>query len=465
MNDIGLIGLGVMGTSLAENVARSGYSISVYNHTPERTEKFMDKMGEGKSIKPFFDMKLFADSLKRPRKIILMTAAGSPVDEMIDQLLFIVEKGDLIIDGGNSYFQDTIRRFESLDKKGILFLGAGISGGEAGALHGPSIMPGGTHEAYKLVEDIFTSIAADSKYGPCCRYMGESACGHFVKMLHNGIEYGMMQAIAETYHILKSPLGLDSSEISKIFKRWDDTSMNSYLMEISAKIADFKDEGNKPIVDIILDKAGQKGTGKWTVQTAIDLGIPAPSLTAALEARVISFFKEDRVKLSKKIKKQEYKNESDIEAVIDDLENALLFTNLILFSQGLWVISEASKVYGFDVDLSDVIKVWSNGCIIRTSMLDDIIKILERDPQNVYLLNDQQTIDYLCSKINKAKRSADIARAGNIPTPVINASIDYFFSMMQEVLPANFIQAQRDFFGAHTYMRTDKEGIFHTVWE
>lgn len=465
MNDIGLIGLGVMGSSLAENISGKGFSVSVFNHTPERTHEFMSKIGPDTGATPFFDLETFAASLQRPRKILIMTVSGKPVDDMIDQLSDHLDKGDLIIDGGNSYFIDTIDRADRLSEKGILFLGAGISGGESGALNGPAIMPGGSKKAYILAENILSSIAAPSKYGPCCRYMGENGAGHFVKMLHNGIEYAMMQAIAEVYHIMKDVLTLDSKEISEIFQRWNDTSLTSYLMEISARIADFRDDTDRPLVDTILDKAGQKGTGKWTVQTAIDLGIPVPSLAAALEARVVSFFKDERVGLSKIVKESISPDKAEASDIIDDLENALLFTNLLLFSQGMWVIAEASKVYGFDTDLEDVIKVWSNGCIIRTSMLDQILDIIQRDKNNISLLNDKKTLEYLSSRLGSAKSAAAAARAGSIPAPVINASIDYFLSMIREVLPANFIQAQRDFFGAHTYMRTDKEGVFHTKWE
>lgn len=466
MNDIGLIGLGVMGRNLALNIEDKGYSVSVFNHTPQRTKDFMASHGKDHNFCDFYDIGDFAKSLKKPRKIMLMTKPGKPVDSMIHSLLPYLEKGDLIIDGGNTHFPDTRRRIEELKEKGILFLGMGVSGGELGALEGPSIMPGGSKEAYGLVEDILMKIAAKTEDGPCCSYIGDGAAGHFIKTLHNGIEYGMMQAIAEAYDIMRKALKLSTDEIGQVFEKWNDGDLNSYLMEITYKIFKFKDEETKrPLVDMILDKAGQKGTGKWTAQTAFELGIPVPSLTAAVEARQLSFFKEDRVKLSKKIEKFYPGEFAEKDKLIDELENTLLFTYFTLFSQGIWLISEASKEYNFRIDISEVLRIWKGGCIIRANMLDFFRDIVNEDNENINLLNNEKSLKYLMEKVDSVKYVTKVGKDYYIPTVGFHTALDYFFSMIEENLPANLIQAQRDFFGAHTYNRTDKEGIFHTNWE
>jgi 6-phosphogluconate dehydrogenase len=327
-------------------------------------------------------------------------------------------------------------------------------------------MPGGTKKAYDLVEDILLKIAAQTEEGPCCTYVGDGAAGHFVKMIHNGIEYGMMQAISEAYDILKKVLKLSSDEIADVFGRWDEGELNSFLMEISSKVMRHKDEETgKPIVELILDKAGQKGTGKWTTEAAFNIGIPAPSLSVAVEGRILSYFKEDRVNLSRKINKEYPKDSYDKEKIIEGLEDSLLFSYLILFSQGLWIISEASKDYDFNIDISEVLRIWKGGCIIRCEMLDFVGEIVKRYNENVNLLNDDRALKFLMEKTDSVKNVVNIARDFYIPTLVHNTALDYFFSMIEERLPANLIQAQRDFFGAHTYNRVDKEGIYHTVWE
>ncbi len=466
MNDIGLIGLGVMGKNLALNIGNKGFSVSVFNMTTRKTKDFIEKEIENRDITGYCDIESFIQSLKKPRKIVLMIKAGEPVDGMIEKLVPYLDKGDLIIDGGNSYYFDTIRRIKELNDKGILFLGMGVSGGEAGALHGPSLMPGGTKKAYDLVEDILLKIAAQTEEGPCCTYVGDGAAGHFVKMIHNGIEYGMMQAISEAYDILKKVLKLSSDEIADVFGRWDEGELNSFLMEISSKVMRHKDEETgKPIVELILDKAGQKGTGKWTTEAAFNIGIPAPSLSVAVEGRILSYFKEDRVNLSRKINKEYPKDSYDKEKIIEGLEDSLLFSYLILFSQGLWIISEASKDYDFNIDISEVLRIWKGGCIIRCEMLDFVGEIVKRYNENVNLLNDDRALKFLMEKTDSVKNVVNIARDFYIPTLVHNTALDYFFSMIEERLPANLIQAQRDFFGAHTYNRVDKEGIYHTVWE
>lgn len=394
-----------------------------------------------------------------------MIKPGKAVDDMIQSLVPHLNKGDLIMDGGNTYFPDTTRRMEELEKKGILYLGIGVSGGELGALQGPSIMPGGTKLAYELVEDLLLKIAAKTADGPCCTYIGNGGAGHFIKMLHNGIEYGLMQGISEAYDIMRRVLKLSADEISEVFEDWNKGDLNSYLMEISYKIFKLQDEKTKrPLVDMILDKAGQKGTGKWTAQISYELGIPASSINAAVESRQLSFFKEDRVELSRKVNKDLPKGFSDREKLISQLEKALLFTNFIIFSQGIWLISEASKAYGFDINISEVLRIWKGGCIIRAKMLDFFIEIIDENKDNVNLLNSEKALSYLMEKINSVKYITGIAKDYYIPTFGLNSSLDYFFSMIEERLPANLIQAQRDFFGAHIYNRIDEDGVFHTDW-
>lgn len=466
MKDIGLLGLGVMGQSLALNIAGMGFEVSVFDVFSESTKKFMENKVKGENITAYCDMASFVNSLSKPRKIFFMITAGSPVDEMIHKFLPYLDKGDMIIDGGNSYFKDTTRRINELKEKGILYLGVGVSGGEAGALHGPSLMPGGSKEAYAQVENILLKIAAQTESGPCCTYIGDDSAGHFVKMLHNGIEYGMMQAMSEVYDILRKVLKLSAEEIGRIFEKWNQGELNSYLVEIACKIMSRRDEETgKPMVEIILDKAGQKGTGKWTSEAALDLGIPAPSLINAVEGRVFSFFKEDRTRLSGKIGKKYQDASLDKEKVIKDLEKSLLFANFILFSQGLWLMGEASRVYDYDIDLTEVLRIWKGGCIIRAKMLDFYREIIEENRENINLLDNKKSLDFLLNKLESVKYVTNVAREHYIPTIVLNTSLDYFFSMAEETLPANLIQAQRDFFGAHTYSRVDKDGVFHTVWE
>jgi 6-phosphogluconate dehydrogenase len=466
MNEIGLIGLAVMGQNLALNIARKGYSVSVFNRTPEKAQEFMQNKVKDEQIKPYYDIKSFVESLKRPRKIILMVKAGKPVDDVIEELLPYLDKGDLIIDGGNSYFKDTSRRIKELEEKGILYLGMGVSGGEAGALHGPSLMPGGTQDAYEMVKDVLLKIAAQTEAGPCCTYVGNDSAGHFVKMVHNGIEYAIMQAITEVYDVLRKVLKLSPEEIGEIFEKWNNGELNSFLMEISYKIMKYKDkETGKYLVDLILDEAEQKGTGKWTSQTSLDLGIPTPSLNLAVEARSLSFFKEERVQLAKRVTKIYPEIDIDKEKIIKDLENALLFSVFASFSQGLWLISEASKVFEYNIDLSEVLRIWKGGCIIRAKILDFLRDIIKENKENVNLLNSEKALSFLMDKIDSIKYITNLAKDFYLPTLVLNSSLDYFLSMIEENLPANLIQAQRDFFGAHTYRRIDKEGIFHTEWE
>lgn len=466
MKNIGILGLGVMGRNLALNIAHRGFGVSVYNYTPNETEEFVAKHMQGEDISAFYDVESFVRSLKSPRKIFLMIMAGKPVDNMIEVLIPLLDKGDLIIDGGNTYYFDTDRRMRYLEDKGLLYLGVGVSGGESGALNGPSLMPGGSREAYALVEDILTAMSAKTEAGPCCTYVGNGSAGHFVKMLHNGIEYGMMQSMSEVYDIMRNVLKLSADEIGEVFEKWNEGDLNSYLMEISYKIMRKKDdETGKPLVDLILDKAGQKGTGKWTAEASLDLGVPAPSLSVAVYGRVMSFFKEERQRLSELVKKEPANSAIDRAALISDLENSLLFSNFVMYSQGIWLMNEASRVYGFDIDTAEVLKIWKGGCIIRARMLDLLIDIVREDRNNINLLGSEKALSFLRDRLPSMRKVTMAARDHYVPALVHNTALDYIFSMIEADLPANLTQAQRDFFGAHTYSRIDKDGIFHTKWE
>ncbi|ADA66325.1 6-phosphogluconate dehydrogenase, decarboxylating [Thermotoga petrophila RKU-10] len=462
-SSIGLIGLAVMGQNLALNIARKGYKVSVFNRTAQKTEEFVKNRVKGEEIEPHYDIKDFVESLERPRKIILMVKAGKPVDDTISQLLPYLEPGDLIIDGGNSHYMDTERRFKELSEKGILFLGMGVSGGEYGALYGPSLMPGGSREAYNLVEEILLKIAAKTEEGPCCTYVGERSAGHFVKMVHNGIEYAIMQAIAEVYHIMRDVLSLSSEEMSSIFEEWNRGELSSFLVEITYKILRKKDEETgKPMVDVILDKAEQKGTGKWTSQAALDLGIPTPSINLAVVERVISHFKDIRTRLSKLYNKRRSATQGS-EEFLRDLRNSLFFAMFMAFSQGMWLIAEASKEFGYGVNLSEVLRIWKGGCIIRAKLIDTLRRYISNE--NAYLLENEEVMNLLKGKIDSLKNILKASIENEIPVPVLNSSYNYFMSLTEERLPANLIQAQRDFFGAHTFERVDREGVFHINWE
>ncbi|MCD6551247.1 NADP-dependent phosphogluconate dehydrogenase [Thermotoga sp.] len=462
-SNIGLIGLAVMGQNLALNIARKGYKVSVFNRTARRTEEFVKSRVKNEEIEPHYSIKEFVGSLERPRKIILMVKAGKPVDDTISQLLPYLESEDLIIDGGNSHYLDTERRFKDLTEKGFFFLGMGVSGGEYGALHGPSLMPGGSREAYGLVEEVLLKIAAKTEDGPCCTYVGERSAGHFVKMVHNGIEYVIMQSIAEIYHIMRNVLNLSPDEMSGVFEEWNSGELNSFLVEITYKILRKKDEETgKPMVDMILDKAEQKGTGKWSSQAALDLGIPTPSINLAVVERIISHFKEKRVKLSKLYNKRRNPSRGKSE-LLKDLESALYFSMLTAFSQGMWLITEASREFGYGINLSEVLRIWKGGCIIRAKLIDTLRKYVSSD--NPYFLENEDVISLLKDRVDSLKRVLKMAIDSEMPVPVLSSAYNYFMSLTEERLPANLIQAQRDFFGAHTFERVDKEGVFHINWE
>ncbi len=462
----GLIGLAVMGENLALNIERNGFPIAVYNRTPEKTEAFMSKRAHGKQVKATYSIEDFVASLERPRKIMIMVKAGAPVDAVIEQLKPLLEPGDIIIDGGNSFHEDTARRSRELTAHDLNFVGMGVSGGEEGALNGPSLMPGGTKDAYENLEPILTKIAAQVDDGPCVTYIGPGGAGHFVKMVHNGIEYGDMQLIAEAYDLLKNALGLDHQQLHEVFAQWNSTEeLDSYLIEITADIFTHIDpDTNLPLVDVILDSAGQKGTGRWTVAAAFDLAVPIPTMTAAVNARIVSFYKQERVAAAKILPGPTGKYEGDATAFINKIRDALYCSKICSYAQGMALLSAASKTYHYDLNLSECARIWKGGCIIRARFLDKIKDAFKQDPQLPNLLVAPQFKQSILDKQTAWREViAEAAKLG-IPVPAFSISLGYFDSYRREQLPQNLTQAQRDYFGAHTYERTDKPGVFHTEW-
>ena len=464
--DLGLIGLAVMGENLVLNMESKGFTVAAFNRTTSVTERFTAGKAKGKNIVSTRTIEEFVAALSRPRKAMIMVKAGSPVDAVIAELAPLLDKGDVIIDGGNSLFTDTQRRCKELAEKGLHFMGVGVSGGEEGALKGPSIMPGGSPESWEIVKPIFTKIAAQVDGEPCCRYMGTDGAGHYVKMVHNGIEYGDIQLICEAYSILKNLLGLQADELGEIFTRWNEGELNSYLIEITSLIFKKKDpETGKPIVDLILDKAGQKGTGIWTLQSAIKESVVISTINAAVEARVISSRKQDRIEASKILPKPESKPfAGDREKLVAAVHDALYASKIISYAQGMELLAAASAGSKWNLHFGDIATIWRGGCIIRARFLNKIKEAYERNPKLKNLLLDP----YFCSILKKTQSNwrAAICQAveHGIAAPAITASLGYFDSYRQERLPANLLQAQRDFFGAHTYERVDKPGVFHTEW-
>ncbi|MBM7581676.1 6-phosphogluconate dehydrogenase [Caldicoprobacter guelmensis] len=465
--DIGLIGLAVMGQNLVLNMESKGYAVAVYNRTPERTKEFMEGPAKGKErIIPAYTLEEFVASLSRPRKVMIMVKAGKPVDDVIDSLLPLLNEGDIVIDGGNSYFKDTIRRTRQLAEKGILFMGVGVSGGEEGALKGPSIMPGGPYEAWEQVGRILRDIAA--KVGddiPCCDYIGPDGAGHYVKMVHNGIEYGDMQLISEAYFLMKELLGFSALEMQPIFQRWNEGELNSYLIEITADILGrIDEETGLPMVDVILDRAGQKGTGKWTSQEALDLGVAAPTIAEAVFARCISAIKEERLAASKVLKGPQIKFEGEREQLIEDIGKALYASKICSYAQGFALLRQASEAYNWNLKLGDIALLWRGGCIIRAQFLERIKEAYDRDQQLPNLLLDPYFKQVMEESQDSWRRVVSLAVQNGIPVPCFSSALAYYDSYRRDRLPANLIQAQRDYFGAHTYERVDREGIFHTDW-
>ncbi|WP_139179493.1 NADP-dependent phosphogluconate dehydrogenase [Lihuaxuella thermophila] len=465
-SQIGVIGLAVMGKNLALNMESRGYSVSVFNRSPERTKELLEEH-PGRKLTGTYTMEEFIHSLETPRKILLMVKAGKPTDDMITQLKKYLSKGDIIIDGGNSFFQDTIRRHKELEAEGIHFIGTGISGGEEGALKGPSIMPGGNPEAYEQVQPILTAISAKVNGDPCCTYIGPDGAGHFVKMVHNGIEYGDMQLICEAYHLLKHILKMDARELHEVFAEWNRGELDSYLIEITANIfAKTDPDTGKPMVDVILDTAGQKGTGKWTSQNSLDLGVPLSIITESVYARFLSAMKEERVKASQILKGPTLPNTVvyDRNAFIEAVRKALYASKICSYAQGFALMRAASEEYGWNLKYGDIAMIFRGGCIIRARFLQNIKEAYDRDPELKNLLLDPYFKEVVENYQDSWREVVATAVMNGLPVPGFSSALAYFDSYRTETLPANLLQAQRDYFGAHTYQRVDKEGFYHTNW-
>ena len=463
---IGVIGLAVMGRNLALNIESRGYSVAVYNRTVSKTEEFLGNEAAGKIFFGAKSIEEFVNSLEVPRKIMLMVQAGPATDATIASLQPYLTKGDVLIDGGNTLFEDTNRRNKELEKTGIHFIGTGVSGGEEGALNGPSIMPGGQKEAYDLVAPIFDAIAAKVDGKSCSAYIGPEGAGHYVKMVHNGIEYGDMQLIAEAYAILEHVLDLDAQELHEVFSEWNKGELDSYLIEITAEIFTKTDEETgQPIVELILDKAGQKGTGMWTSKNALDLGVPLPLITESVFARCISSMKDERVRASKVLIAPEVnKYEGDKEELIEAVRKALFMSKICSYAQGFAQMRAHSEENGWDLRYGDIAMIWRGGCIIRAQFLQNIKEAYDREPGLENLLLDTYFKDIVGEYQSALREVVSVAVKQGIPVPSFSSAIAYYDSYRAENLPANLIQAQRDYFGAHTYERKDKEGVFHTNW-
>jgi 6-phosphogluconate dehydrogenase len=464
--DIGLIGLAVMGENLVLNMESKGFSVAVFNRTTEVTDKFAAGRAKGKNIQPTRSMEEFVGALKKPRKAMIMVKAGAPVDAVIGQLAPLLEKGDVIVDGGNSLFTDTQRRCKDLEGKGIHFVGCGVSGGEEGALKGPSLMPGGPRESWEIIAPIFRKIAAQVDGEPCCRYMGPDGAGHYVKMVHNGIEYGDMQLICEAYAIMNDVLGMDTKQLAETFTEWNKGELDSYLIEITSQIFHKIDpETGKPLVDVILDKAGQKGTGMWTLQSAIAQSVVISTINAAVEARVISSRKDERVAASKILPQPKpEKFTGDRKKLVDAVRNALYASKIVSYAQGMELLGAASKQYNWNLNFGDIATIWRGGCIIRAKFLNCIVDAYKRDPALHNLLLDSYFTDIIKNTQDNWRVAVAAAVEQGVAVPAFSASLAYFDSYRSARLPSNLLQAQRDFFGAHTYERVDKPGVFHTEW-
>ena len=465
---IGMIGLGVMGENLARNIERNGYSIAVWNREPKKVDEFVERL-EGHEVIGAHTPEEFVKSLERPRKAILLVKAGDPVDWTVNQIKPFLEEGDIIIDGGNSYFMDTERREKALKAEGLNFIGSGVSGGEKGALWGPSLMPGGDRAAYEQIRPIWEAIAAKVDDGACVTYIGPGGAGHFVKMVHNGIEYGDMQLIAEAYDLMRTVLGMSATEMADVFDEWNRGDLESFLIEITAQILRVKDEETgQPLVDLVLDKAGQKGTGKWTSDIALDLGIVTPTIDAAVDTRNLSSRKEERVEASKQIKGPERGQFSgDRREMIQAIHDALYASKICSYAQGMNLIRAGSEAYNWNIDLGECARIWKGGCIIRARFLDKIKGAYQRRADLPNLLLDPDFNDFVQQSQPNWRRAVATAIQSGVAVPGMSASIGYFDTYRTANLPLNLTQAQRDFFGSHTYERTDKPGQppVHTEWE
>lgn len=465
--DIGLVGLAVMGENLVLNMESHGFTIAVFNRTVDKVDSFVNGRGKGKNVIGCHTIEELISNLESPRKIMLMVKAGKPVDDFIELFIPHLDKGDIIIDGGNSHFLDTIRRTKYLESKGFLFIGTGVSGGEEGALKGPSIMPGGSPAAWPAVKPIFQAIAAKVEDGtPCCDWVGENGAGHFVKMVHNGIEYGDMQLICEAYMIMKDLLGMSAGEMHDVFKEWNKGELNSYLVEITRDILAFKDTDGKPLVDKILDTAGQKGTGKWTGVASLDLGVPLTLIGEAVYARCISAQKEERVEASKLLRGPKPSFTGDKKDFIEDIKNALFASKLVSYAQGYVLMRAAAAEYKWNLNNGGIALMWRGGCIIRSTFLGKIKEAFDNNPKLTNLLLDPFFKEKIESSQASWRKVVAAAVTNGIWIPAMSTALNYFDGYRSERLPANLLQAQRDYFGAHTYERIDKPRgqFFHTNW-
>jgi 6-phosphogluconate dehydrogenase len=466
--DFGMIGIGVMGSNLLLNIADNGFAVIGFDLKQERADKLEAAAPEGTTVKGTTDIAFMAKALKKPRKIMMLVPAGKPVDDVINNLLPHMEEGDILIDGGNSFYKDTQKRIDYLQPKGIHFFGMGVSGGEAGARFGPSMMPGGDKEAYQYLKPILESIAAKADGKPCVAYMGNGPAGHYVKMVHNGIEYAMMQLISEAYDILKRGAGIDNKELFTIFTNWNKGSLQSFLMEITAEVFRTQDteteDKNDYLVDHILDKAGSKGTGKWTSQDAMNLPVSIPTIDMAVAMRDISVYKEQRMQAGKLYGERVEKISLPAAELVTAVEDALYFSFIIAYAQGLSLLAKASEEYHFQIPLSNVVSIWKGGCIIRSSLLYQFDKAFAANPSLPNVLLDQTIAELLKQKEEATRLVVAAAVTARIPVAAMSSAVTYFDAYCSERLPTNLIQAQRDFFGAHTYQRIDKEGVFHTEW-
>ncbi|AMV62277.1 6-phosphogluconate dehydrogenase, decarboxylating [Pediococcus damnosus] len=463
---IGVVGMAVMGKNLALNIESRGYTVAIYNRTGSKTEKVVSDHPE-KHLVPSYTIADFVNSLEKPRRIMMMVKAGKATDAVIAQLLPHLDKGDVLIDGGNTFFEDTMRRNAELDNSGINFIGTGVSGGELGALEGPSMMPGGQKEAYDLVAPIFEKMAAKAEDGtPCVTYIGPNGAGHYVKMIHNGIEYGDEELIDESYNLLRNMVGLSVDEIADTFSEWNKGELDSYLIEITADILTRKDDlgSGKPIVDLIMDKGGNKGTGKWSSQNALELGVPQSLITESVYARYISVLKDERLAASKVLPKPEGKVSFDKDEVIEKIRQALYFSKIMSYAQGFEQMKVASKHYDWDLQFGEIAKIWRAGCIIRAGFLQNITDAFDKDPELNNLLLDDYFKDIAKKYQESVRDIVGLAVKSGVPIPGFSAAISYYDSYRSAVLPANLLQAQRDYFGAHTYERVDREGTYHFPW-
>lgn len=464
---IGMIGLAVMGENLALNIARNGFPIAVFNRDTSKVDKFL-RRAEGKQVIGAYSIQDFVNSLEKPRKIILLVKAGAPVDAVLGQLKPLLDAGDIVIDGGNSFFQDTRRREKEMKEAGFNFIGSGVSGGESGALWGPSLMPGGDRNAYEQIRPIWEAIAAKVDDGPCVTYIGPDGAGHFVKMVHNGIEYGDMQLIAEAYDILRNALGLEAPELANVFAKWNEGDLDSYLIEITAKIFTVGDpSGSGALVDKILDVAGQKGTGKWTAETALEMGVVIPTMQAALDSRVLSGLKAERVEASKQLPGPSERYPGNKQELIDAVHDALYASKICSYAQGMNLIRRGSDEYKWDVNLGELSRIWKGGCIIRARFLDKIKQAYQRRADLPNLLLDPDFKAWALEAQPRWRQAVTTAQSLGIPAAAMSASLAYFDTYRAANLPLNLTQAQRDFFGSHTYQRTDdpSSAFVHTEWE